>query len=90
MEEQRLYEMTRLKDQFAELLKSAGLLQVSPLEAKTAGVLNVGLSVYQSRAGLVTLLMDDAQQRPVRRTSQIGRPSPAGTLCRNYRSITRK
>ncbi|KAJ1491685.1 hypothetical protein T484DRAFT_1773741 [Baffinella frigidus] len=27
VEEQRLYEMTRLKDQFAELLKSAGLLQ---------------------------------------------------------------
>ena len=31
IEEQRLYEMTRLKDQFAELLKSAGLLQVETL-----------------------------------------------------------
>ena len=28
VEEQRLYEMARLKDQFADLLKAAGLLQV--------------------------------------------------------------
>jgi len=31
VEEQRLYEMTRLKEQFADLLKSAGLLQVETL-----------------------------------------------------------
>eukprot|EP00961_Rhodomonas_salina_P004450 60837-Rhodomonas_salina.2 len=31
IEEQRLYEMTRLKDQFAELLKTAGLLQADTL-----------------------------------------------------------